>query len=186
MEFLREDAKLLIEALVNRLAIGAAIVAACSTFAAAQQTKGNDARLASFDDACVKAASAYVSNTESSNSEEMPKWIAKCEQHPKQEVCQAAASAIRDYRNFTPLQCAAGQALKGNDARPSLGSFDDACVNAASAYVSNTEASHSDEMPKWIAKCEQHPKQEICRDTTDFIRQYRNFTPLHCKGLPHG
>jgi hypothetical protein len=75
-----------------------------------------------------------------------------------------------------PSLATAGQMSSGRTAQ-----FDDACANVAAAYVSHAETARASGLRDWIAKCEAHPRGEVCQDTADLIRDSRNLTPLKCK-----
>ena len=70
---------------------------------AAGQISSN--RTAQFDDACANAAAAFVSNAETARADALRDWIAKCEAHPRGEVCQETASIIWDSRKLAPIKC---------------------------------------------------------------------------------
>jgi hypothetical protein len=58
--------------------------------------------------------------------------------------------------------------------------YNNACANAAAAFVSNTEKKHADQLPDWIKICNSHPRHSVCRDTADVIESVRGMSPLSC------
>ena len=75
-----------------------------------------------------------------------------------------------------PSWVAAGQLSSGRTAQ-----FDDACANAAAAYVSNAETARASALRDWIAKCEAHPRVEVCEETAGIIWDSRKLAPIKCK-----
>jgi hypothetical protein len=75
-----------------------------------------------------------------------------------------------------PSLVAAGQMSSNRTAQ-----FDDACANAAAAYVAHAETERAAPLRDWIAKCEAHPRVEVCQDTAEIIRDSRQLAPIKCK-----
>lgn len=84
--------------------------------------------------------------------------------------------AVLMWPMMWPTWAAAGQLSGGRTAQ-----FDDACANAAAAYVAHAETERAGPLRDWIAKCEAHPRVEVCQDTAEIIRDSRQLAPLKCK-----
>ena len=75
-----------------------------------------------------------------------------------------------------PSLAAAGQLSSSRTAQ-----FDDACANVAAAYISHAETARASGLRDWIAKCEAHPRAEVCEDTASMVWDSRKLAPLKCK-----